>query len=97
MTTEMHQFLTTTEAAAILRLSQSRVCQLCADGELPARRTCGSRGQWRIDREKLLQLINAPTKPKDDPVPAPDEELDFGLFERLKKKTRAMLKEQGAS
>ncbi len=45
--------ITATEAAAILRITPTRVRQLCEEKKIWARRIGGS-GQWRIDLDRLL-------------------------------------------
>ncbi|KAA3642155.1 MAG: DNA-binding protein [Chloroflexi bacterium] len=60
--------LTTTEAAAILGLSQSYVARLCANGILQAlKRRVGTREVWLIDRRSVTayqQRINTANTPR---------------------------------
>lgn len=85
----MPEFLTTTEAAEIMRLSRKRVAQLCESGAIVARRTGGTSGHWRIYRKKFMQTVSLPP---DDPTPLPEaeiDEIDWTIFDRIKQQVKA--------
>ena len=66
------ELLTTREAAAYLRLSESRVRSLCRSGEIPALRLNGV-GRYRIPRSELLEHLEEVT-PRTDPIPEPERQ-----------------------
>jgi excisionase family DNA binding protein len=54
--TEQRRFLTPTDVAEELAVSQSQMYAILKSGELPAIQV-GGRGQWRIERVKLEEYI----------------------------------------
>ena len=83
------KLLTTAEAAGIMRLSKSRVRQLCEEGSLPARRTCITKGHWRIDEEALIKMLSETTQPVSESVPKIEhEQIDYSIFKRAKELAR---------
>lgn len=52
------RFLQLSDVAAVLNVSDSQVYHLVRSGELPAIKI-GGRGQWRVERSKLEEYIQA--------------------------------------
>ena len=50
------RFLTLSDVAEVLNISDSQTYALVRSGELPAIKI-GGRGQWRVEREKLESYI----------------------------------------
>jgi excisionase family DNA binding protein len=50
------RFLTLTDVAEVLNISDSQTYALVRSGELPAIKI-GGRGQWRVERDKLEAYI----------------------------------------
>ncbi|HEX2904175.1 MAG TPA: helix-turn-helix domain-containing protein [Jatrophihabitans sp.] len=50
------RFLTLSDVAAVLNISDSQTYALVRSGELPAIKI-GGRGQWRVEREQLESYI----------------------------------------
>lgn len=82
--------ITTKEAAELLRYSVGHVRSLCEQGQIPAKRALGNKGQWRIDRVALLAQINA--APVDDQPEVKRPEVKIierpAVFDRLKERFR---------
>lgn len=53
---ESTRFLTLTDVAEVLNISDSQTYALVRTGELPAIKI-GGRGQWRVEREQLEAYI----------------------------------------
>ena len=85
----MADFLTTSEAAEIMRLSRKRVAQLCESGAIVARRTGGSSGHWRIYRDKFMQAVSLPPDDLAPPLDPEIEEIDWSIFERIKQQIKS--------
>jgi len=53
MSDTLPEFLTTDEAAAVMRRSRSYVQKLCKSGELKAKKV----GEWRVHRDDLVEFL----------------------------------------
>jgi excisionase family DNA binding protein len=78
------KLIKTSEAAAILRLTPSRVRQLCESGALPATRTGITSGHWRVDETALMKMLSQqPTITESSPA-AEQEQIDWDVFRKAK-------------
>jgi excisionase family DNA binding protein len=55
---DQRRFLLLSDVAAVLNVSDSQVYHMVRSGELPAIKI-GGRGQWRVERSKLEEYIQA--------------------------------------
>lgn len=65
MVRKFPNFITTTEAAAMMRVSPETIRRLCEAGEIAAVKLSPT-GHWRIDRDKMMDKYQNPSVEADD-------------------------------